>query len=215
MFATSAVILAFAAQALAGPFITAPIASTVFSGGKTNTITWIDNGQAPTLANFGPSRVSIYVGNAQQQTPLQLIAPSVDVSKNNSIEFTVDPTIGPDGTEYFIRVESLSLKDAAAPQYPALAFSAKFRLDHMTGTFTPAILAQIAGQSTAPLAGQTSTPAAARTTPTTTPAKTTPTPTGSGTAANSTDADDNGAVSARAGWAAIVVGAVVAGAVLF
>lgn len=47
--------------------VTAPVASTTFSGGKQATVTWIDNGQAPTLKDFGAARISIYVGNALQQ----------------------------------------------------------------------------------------------------------------------------------------------------
>ncbi|KAJ2922925.1 hypothetical protein H1R20_g14202, partial [Candolleomyces eurysporus] len=171
----------------------------------------------PPLKDFGPSRISIYVGNALQQTSLQVVAPSVDVSTQGAVTFTVDPTIGPNSNEYFVRIESLSLKDAAQPQYPALAFSAKFTLNEMTGTFSPAISSQIAGQSTAPLQSQTSAAprttgtAAATTTGTTggTARTTSAAPTGS-TAAS----QGSGAISSRAGWAGIVIGAI-AGAALF
>ncbi|RXW23205.1 hypothetical protein EST38_g2640 [Candolleomyces aberdarensis] len=217
MFTKVFVLLAVAAQALAGIHITAPIASTTFSGGKQATVTWIDNGQAPPLKDFGPAIISIYAGNALQQTSLQVIAPSVDVSTQGSVTFNVDATIGPNSNEYFIRIESLSLKDSAQPQYPALAFSAKFTLNEMTGTFSPAILSQIAGQSTAPLQSQTSAAprttgtAAATTTGTTGAAARTTSAAPTGTNAAS---QNSGAISSRTGWAGIVIGAI-AGAALF
>ncbi|KIK27180.1 hypothetical protein PISMIDRAFT_675027 [Pisolithus microcarpus 441] len=99
---------------------------------------------------------SIYVGNANQQTSLQLISSNVSVANVSSLTFTPSPTIGPDSNEYFIRVESLNLKDASQPQYPALAFSAKFSLTGMSGTFNSSLQAEIDGQSTAPIGGSTS-----------------------------------------------------------
>ncbi|KAG9226834.1 hypothetical protein CCMSSC00406_0003493 [Pleurotus cornucopiae] len=158
MFSSALVILALSASALANVFITSPTASTTFTGGKEATISWQDTTDAPSLKDFGLATVSIYAGNAIQQTSLQLIVDNVDVSTTSSIKFTPNPQIGPNSDQYFVRIESRNLKDAAQPQFPALAFSAKFKMDGMTGTFSPAVQAQIAGQSTAPLAG--STPAA-------------------------------------------------------
>jgi len=156
MFAsTLAILAALAPTVLATVYITDPIASTSWQAGTQQTITWQDDGVAPSLAQFGPAKISIYVGNAQQQTMLQSISTSTDVSKVSSLSFTPDPTIGPNSGVYFIRVESLSLKDAKSPQYPALAFSAKFTLTGMTGKFTDAEQSQIDGASTAPLGGPT------------------------------------------------------------
>ncbi|KAH8833884.1 hypothetical protein DL96DRAFT_1578722 [Flagelloscypha sp. PMI_526] len=103
----------------------------------------------PSLADFGNAKVSIYAGNSQQQTSLQTISESVNVATTSSIQFTPDPKIGPNANEYFVRVESLALKDAASPQFPALAFLAKFTMAGMTGEFSDAVKAQIAGQATA------------------------------------------------------------------
>jgi len=155
MFTKALVILASLSVAFAVPFITQPIASTTFHGGKSATISWQDNGSDPALDKYGPCSISIYVGNAQQQTRLQTLSASVDVSKVGSLDFTPDASIGPNSSEYFIRMESLSLKDSKQPQYPAMAFSAKFTLDGMTGTFSADVLNQIKGQSTAPLAAPT------------------------------------------------------------
>jgi len=151
MFSKAIISLALVAPALANIFITAPVASTSFTGGQQATITWQDDGLTPSLTSFGPALVGIYVGNANQQTLLQTISASVDVSTTASIVFTPDGTIGPDGSDYFIRFQSLSLKDATNAQYPAEAFSAKFTLTNMTGTFNSTVQAEINGQSTAPI----------------------------------------------------------------
>ncbi|KAF8062236.1 hypothetical protein FPV67DRAFT_1671441 [Lyophyllum atratum] len=213
MFSQSLVVLlALSTSAFATVYTTSPTASSVFTGGQQATVSWQDDGKAPTLKDFGPSKVSIYAGNAQQQTLLQTIIPSVDVSTTQSIQFTPDATIGPNSNEYFIRFESLSFKDPAAPQYPALAFSAKFTMNSMTGTFSQAVLDQIKGQATAPLAGATAAPTAAS--PTTTPATSKAATTTGTKAGASTAKPSNAAVSTHAGWFGIVIGAVV-GASMF
>lgn len=84
-----------------GTQTTSPTATTSWQGGKPQRIEWINdpNNPTPALSDFGPCKISIYVGNAQQQTSLQLLSPSTDVSKNNSLEFTPDPTIGPNSNQ--------------------------------------------------------------------------------------------------------------------
>lgn len=151
---------------LGGIFTTSPVGTTTFTAGQQATVSWQDDSKAPALKDFGPAKVSIYAGNAIMQTQLQVIAPSVDVSTTSSIQFTPDASIGPNSAEYFVRFESIALKDAAAPQYPALAFSAKFNMAGMSGTFNATVQSQIDGQSTAPIAaptGQGSASAAATT----------------------------------------------------
>jgi hypothetical protein len=210
MFPQLAVLLSLTASALCNVFVTEPVASTTWNGGSKQSVTWQDNGNAPTLASFGPAIISIYVGNAQQQTSLQTISPSTDVSKASSVDFTIDPTIGPNANEYFIRFESISLKDATNPQFPALAFSAKFTLASMTGTFNSTVQAQINGQSTAPIGGSTpagsATPAAAsHSAAPTVPAITSASPAKSSSAAASGAAkSSNGATTVeRTGFAAV------------
>jgi hypothetical protein len=153
MLAQYAVICALATSALGTVFITAPVATTSWQAGQKQTVTWQDDGKAPDLKTFGPAVISIYAGNAKEQTGLQVISPSTDVSTASSIDFTPDPKIGPESDNYFIRFESINAKDSAAPQFPALAFSAKFKLTGMSGTFNSTVQAQIDGQSTAPIGG--------------------------------------------------------------
>jgi hypothetical protein len=213
MFAKSFILLAISASAFANVFITSPTASTTFTAGQKATITWQDDSKAPSLKDFGPAKVSIYVGNAQQQTSLQTVVPSVDVSTTSSVEFTPDGGIGPNSDEYFIRIESLSLKDPKQPQFPALAFSAKFKMAGMTGKFSDDIQRQIDGQSTAPLAGQTSAPASsgsATASATTTKATSSGSATGSSTKSSaSATSTGNSAVNVKAGWFGALLGAVI------
>jgi len=159
MFSSTFVVLGLSASAFANIYITQPVGSTSWTGGQQSTVSWQDDGQQPSLSAFGPAMVSIYAGNSQQQTLLQTVTPSVDTSTTQTIVFTPDPSIGPSTDEYFIRFQSLSLKDSTNPQYPALAFSAKFSMTGMSGTFNASVQAQIDGQSTAPIGG-TASPAA-------------------------------------------------------
>jgi len=218
-YSTSALlVLALASSVQATVSVTAPVAATSLTGGQPSSITWQDNNVAPSLKDFGPAKISIYTGNAQQQTLLQDITDSLDVSTTNTLPFTPDPTIGPDSSQYFIRFESLSLKDATNPQFPALAFSAKFTLGGMSGQFSPEVQAQIDGQSTAPLAGGASTPAGAATSAptvaTTTAIVTTTrqsvTATKSGALPSKSAAGKNAAVNLSAGGSKIWVAALAA-----
>ncbi|KAJ7594263.1 hypothetical protein C8J56DRAFT_926316 [Mycena floridula] len=152
---SSFILFSLASSACANVFITSPVATSSFSASSQNVISWNDDLKLPALSSFGPASIGLYAGNAQQQTLLSTISASTDVSTVNSIPFTPDPNAGPSSSEYFIRFDSLSLKDATNPQFPAQAFSAKFTLTGMTGTFNAAVQAQIDGQATAPLAGAT------------------------------------------------------------
>ena len=80
----------------------------------------------------------------------------------------------------------------------------------MTGVFSADILSQISGQSTAPLATQ-STPAGVTTSAaaTTTAAASSKKPSSTGSAAASATASKAAALSVRAGWAGAALGALV------
>ncbi|KIP09954.1 hypothetical protein PHLGIDRAFT_34176 [Phlebiopsis gigantea 11061_1 CR5-6] len=157
MFAAFIVALAALPSAFAAISVTSPVATTSWAAGQQQVISWKDDGTAPTLANMGVCMVSIYVGSQTQQasspfdaTQLQLITNNVDVSTTSSVAFTPDASIGPNSGAYFIRFESLNFKDATNSQFNAEAFSAKFTLTGMTGTFNSTVQAQIdAGNSSA------------------------------------------------------------------
>jgi len=215
--ATSTVILALAASALGNVFTTAPVASTVWTAGQQSTVSWQDDGTAPSLSDFGQCTIAIYVGNAQQQTPLQTIATNVDVSTTSTVQFTPDPTVGASGNFYFIRFTSNNLKDATQTQFPAEAFSAKFTINGMTGTFNSSVQSEIDGQSTAPIGGSSASGSTtAGSSATTTGAATTKLTTSSGTASktsSSTASATNTSGATRvafSGLAAVAAAAVLA-----
>jgi hypothetical protein len=206
MFSKALLVLSLISVAFATVYVINPVASTTDSGGQNAEVAWQDDGNPPTLAAFGPAMISIYAGNAQQQTSLQLISGSVNVATTSSINFTVDPTIGPDSNHYFIRFQSLSGTTANGTPYEA--FSAQFTLTNMTGTFSPAVLAEIAGQSTAPLGGATS--SSSLSTPASTPSITTPAPaTSASSTPSATVRASNDAMGLKAGWAGLVFGAII------
>ncbi|KAJ7925169.1 hypothetical protein B0H13DRAFT_1975336 [Mycena leptocephala] len=188
MFSLSSAVvtLALTSSAFAALAVTSPTESISFVGGQQANITWVDNGAEPSLASFGLAKVSVFTGNSNSQTSLQLIAENVDVTNPLFLLFTPDPSIGPSATEYFIRFESNNLKDTANPNIPALAFSHVFTMSGMTGTFNATIQSEIDGQSTAPFGGS----AAASTTAATQAATT---PKASTTAANKSAAPSSSA----------------------
>jgi len=154
MFAVLVALATLAPSVFATVSVTAPLGTTTWQAGQQQTITWQESGSPPTLQQFGPSMVSIYAGNAIQQTQLQLITASADVSQVSAIQFTPDPSIGPNSGEYFIRFQSISCVDTSTPQsFPCESFSAKFTLSGMSGQFNATVQQEIAGESTAPLGG--------------------------------------------------------------
>jgi hypothetical protein len=220
MFKLATVLLALSSGALASLFTTAPIATTSWAAGTPQTVTWEEStdGAAPTLQTMGPTSIAIYVGNAQQQTLLQSISASTNVATVSSVTFTPNATIGPNGAFYFIRFQSLSAPDPTNPLIPAEAFSAKFTLTGMTGTFTPAISSEIAGVSTAPIgpAPVTTTAAVGVTTTTRAIAATTTPAIPSAAKVSSTAKPTSAGVSSRSLSGLAVAGAAaVAGIVLF
>jgi len=148
---------------LATVFMTSPTAQTTCTGGKPCTISWQDDGKAPNLQAFGPSSIGIWVGSVQSQTEIQHIQDNVNVATTAAVQFTVNPTIGPNSNVYFIRFTSAAAKDPANQAFPAEAFSAKFTLNGMSGQFNSSIQAQINGASSGapgPTAPAASPPAA-------------------------------------------------------
>ncbi|KAH9169543.1 hypothetical protein EDB89DRAFT_2098815 [Lactarius sanguifluus] len=171
---------AIAPSALATVFITSPTASTSSPAGQQATINWQDDGNTPNLKSFGPSFIGLFAGNQQQQTLLQSIASDVDVSAVSTLTWTPDATVGPNFDNYFIRFTSNNLPDPTQTQFKAQAFSAKFTLTGMTGTFNASVQAQISG-TTAP--GGSSTPSSGSST--TSPSATTSKPSGSSSKSSS------------------------------
>ncbi|KAL5478415.1 hypothetical protein ACEPAI_2599 [Sanghuangporus weigelae] len=159
MFGRLVFLVSLVASGMAKPFLTSPVEGTVCSGGSTCNINWQEDNVAPLLAEFGDASVGLYVGNVRQQTMVQSISDSVNVATTASISFTIDPNAGPDDSIYFIRLDSLTSRNGTVPNQ---AFSAKFTLNGMSGTFNSTVQAQInaAADGTAASGAASSTPAA-------------------------------------------------------
>ncbi|KAJ7901709.1 hypothetical protein B0H14DRAFT_2668147 [Mycena olivaceomarginata] len=198
MFSLSSAVVTLA---LTSSATTSPTQTLGFTGGQPATITWIDNADQPPLASFGLAKVSIYAGNSKDQTSLQTISESVDVT-TMSLGFTPDASIGPNGSQYFIRFESLTNKDPNDPSIPLLAFSHVFTLSGMTGVFNAQVQSQIDGQSTAPIGGTpTSSPSTAPSTTAANAAKVSSTDGSKSSAAASSSASKSAKAPAASGAA--------------
>jgi hypothetical protein len=151
--------------------VTSPIATTVCRGGETCQVQWKDDQKGVTLAQQGLCTIALYAGGRFQQTRLQAIAFPTPVNVATaplSIDFVVDPTVGQDSSDYFIRFDSTTLRQGnSTTGAPYLSFSAKFKIEGMTGTFNQTILDQIAGtaSASAPAASATASGSAGATTP--------------------------------------------------
>lgn len=151
-------------------FITSPTASTSIAAGQSSTITWQDDGTTPNLTAFGPCTIGLYVGNQIQQTLLQTIGTNINVATQSSETWTPDATVGANSAGYFLRFTSNSLP-ATAGTGNAEAFSAKFTLTGMTGTFNATVAAEMSG-TVSP--GGSSTPASGLSTGLTSPSTSKP-----------------------------------------
>jgi hypothetical protein len=189
-----AVVLVAASPAFAELSVTAPVASTTCTGGQTCSVTWTDDHQGVSLAQQGNCSIALYTGNAQQQTFLQpIVYPNtINVSQIQTVQFTVDPTVGPNSNLYFIRFSSATLNNPTSAGQPYLSFSAKFTLSGMSGTFNSTVQQQLAGITSASGApastGTTGTGTAHATTTTTSSHSTTTTTTHSGAIRGSANA---------------------------
>jgi len=141
-------VLAFAAvvapAVLAGPYFTSPVAGTTCVAGQQCTVSWQDDNIAPLLAEFGDCTLAVYTGSQNQQALMQTIAPA-NAASTGSVVFTPDATVGENSSSYFIKMISVNAADPTNAMYKATAYSAMFTLTGMTGTFSDAVKAQIAG----------------------------------------------------------------------
>ena len=86
------------------------------TGGFPYNVTWLDDNKGTyDMADFGLSQFSIAIGDSTEQVRrpyeqpypstnapkiiLQVIGTDIDVSTTQMFEFTLDPSIGPDGAD--------------------------------------------------------------------------------------------------------------------
>jgi len=88
-----------AAGALGNIYPTRPVANTVFSAGRTNSVTWINDGARPPLQQLGPMSIELYVGGDRHVATL---ASNVEPTKRSQ-KIWISPTLGHNGSDYHIR----------------------------------------------------------------------------------------------------------------
>ncbi|PWN19737.1 hypothetical protein BCV69DRAFT_31392 [Microstroma glucosiphilum] len=132
----SALLALASSPALATLYFTNPISSSNEDGGSTFRIKWEDKG-SPALSSWGGINLYLATGDTSTQYKLDTIASDLSTSRT-SYKYKVPANVGPSGTYYFIRAEST--KTAANGTANDLAFSAKFKLEQMTGTFNSTVL---------------------------------------------------------------------------
>ncbi|TNY17820.1 hypothetical protein DMC30DRAFT_89643 [Rhodotorula diobovata] len=163
----STALASFAALALsapavfANPYIYKPVEASHYRAGDSFTVSWRDNGEAPLSSAYGQTTVSLYTGSSLVQTEIAALGTVADPSTDTEVLITIDPTWGPDSDDYFIRIQSVAGVDSTGA--PLQAFSARFALSQMTGTWSSTASAALAGSPVAAAAASASatSPAAA------------------------------------------------------
>ncbi|KAF8351923.1 hypothetical protein F5887DRAFT_6100 [Amanita rubescens] len=105
-------------------YVTQPASGDSCHGGKSCTVSWVDNGVPPLLSSIGVVRVGLYTGDLQL---VQTIVP-VDVSTSHSLTFTPNPQAGPNSGAYYVAFIS---SDGSYHGY-----TPNFALDGMSGSFS-------------------------------------------------------------------------------
>jgi len=124
---------------------TAPIAATEWDARRAQVVEWIDDNQEPRLNDLANISIQLFTGSTFQQSFLQDLTGTRNIKgTRNSISVRFDQDLGPDGQYYFLRFRSDDLTEDV--------FSAKFTLDHMTGTFNSTIQAQLSASGALPSA---------------------------------------------------------------
>jgi len=192
---------ALVASASASIFTTSPTATTVCVGGQTCSIIWQDTADAPSATLFGQTTIALYTGGELVQESLQVLG-VFNPATTTTIDPILYPEVGPDGQYYFIRFTSVAALDPTTNQ-PYEAFSSKFTMTGMNGTFTPAIYSQLSVDAASSATTATSAPSTASTASSTTTSTIVLTlPSGSSTGASSTSSASSATSSPSSSGAA-------------
>lgn len=122
-------IFSIISTAQAALYVTRPRFQSSCTGGQPCTVEYLDDGVSPLLPQIGLCEVGLYTGNQQL---VQRIKP-VDVSETFSFTFTPNPKAGPNSSNYYIALTSVSLKTENGTDW--IGFSPTFSLDNMEGSF--------------------------------------------------------------------------------
>lgn len=139
-----------------------PRSSTTGRGGRNLEVEWNDDGKAPRHRDWGRVNIYLAVGSRDVQYKVQTLATNVSYNED-SASYKIDPTVGPSGGYYFLRFEGTNTTTNAVP---AMAFSARFTLNNMSGTFNSTIQQAVSGAAgTAPLGAAAAAPTSSSSAP--------------------------------------------------
>jgi Ser-Thr-rich glycosyl-phosphatidyl-inositol-anchored membrane family len=128
--------------------------STTGSGGKKLDIEWQDDGKAPLVTGADWGRIDIFLATGSVNTQFKLAQLASNLSPStSSYSATIPANAGPSGKQYFLRFEGSRTDNKTG--YPIMAFSARFQLNGMSGSFNSSISAANQG-ATDPITGATS-----------------------------------------------------------
>lgn len=114
IFTTLVVGIGFSRASL---YTTQPVSGTVFHAGELSTVSWIDNGTSPALAELKPLKLELY-GTAD--TLMGTLATNIDPT-SLLYNITISPSVGPSGSDYYLRF--------VCEDPPLKFYSAKFTID--------------------------------------------------------------------------------------
>ncbi|KAE8224731.1 hypothetical protein CF319_g2433 [Tilletia indica] len=165
LFLAAALIALTAQPALANIEVHSPVAATKAKGGEKLDVEWVDDGKTPTLKNYGDVNIFLCTGSSTVQYKLQELKAGVKNTRTSG-SWEIDPKAGPNSDKYFLRFEGTNLGAAGVPP---MAFSARFTLSGMTGTWNSTITNSNKGAADAgsPAIGAGAGAATASTTPST------------------------------------------------
>ncbi|GAA5866849.1 hypothetical protein JCM8547_003584 [Rhodosporidiobolus lusitaniae] len=161
-YTTLAVLASLVALSTAKVYIYKPVEASHYKAGDSFTVSWKDDGETPSWTAWGASSVGLYTGSATSQTLLTTLGTVNDPAADHELRITIDPSWGPNSSEYFMRVQSDAGTDSTGA--PLQAFSARFELSEMTGEWSAEVQAQLDGSAVVSSSGSATTTATASTT---------------------------------------------------
>ncbi|KAI0322586.1 hypothetical protein OF83DRAFT_651660 [Amylostereum chailletii] len=119
----------YAGVASAALYPTQPVSDTVFTAGRLNTVTWIDDGSSPSLSNLSELKLDLY---GQGDNLIKNFASNID-PKSQAHKVWISPTLGGNSSDYYFQI--------SCNNPPYVAYTSQFTLTGMTGKSAASTLA--------------------------------------------------------------------------
>jgi len=135
-------LLASVPSVLADVKFTSPAAAASVPGGTSFSITWTDSGTAPSLSDLTSYQLFLFTGSNASPQQLILLKNGAFTAGNTVTVIVPVETGGPTPNAYFLGMVSTAAAGGTVTNY-----SNRFTLTKMTGVFSPAVTAALAGVS--------------------------------------------------------------------